>query len=166
MQIVQTQSRVTDERSAILARLAALSAVVLWGVSFVATKAALRDLSPVTLIFSRFALGAAVLFLILTVRGERLVPPRHAWPALVLMGCVGVFIHQMLQVHGLALTTAVRNRVADRTHSDLVSRSFCHCARRDVRRTKGLRSSPRNDRRRACRHAGRDFLAGSWAPQH
>jgi len=43
------------------ARLAAFSAVVMWGVSFVATKAALREVSPVTLIFTRFALGVAVL---------------------------------------------------------------------------------------------------------
>lgn len=102
------QYAVTVRRSVVVARLAAFGAVVLWGVSFVATKAALRELSTVTLIFSRFALGTAVLFLILTFRGERLMPPRQAWPPLALMGFVGVFVHQMLQAHGLTLTTAVR----------------------------------------------------------
>ena len=90
------------------ARLAALAAVVMWGVSFVATKAALREVSPVTLIFTRFALGVAVLFLILSLRREPLAPPRDAWPMLALMGFVGIFVHQMIQVHGLVLTTAVR----------------------------------------------------------
>ncbi|HYR88407.1 MAG TPA: DMT family transporter [Terriglobia bacterium] len=91
-----------------IARLAAIAAVVLWGVSFVATKAALREMSPVTLIFTRFAMGTVILFLILACRRERLAPPRDAWPKLALMGFVGVFVHQMLQVHGLQLTTAVR----------------------------------------------------------
>jgi len=95
-------------RSAHAARLAAFAAVVLWGISFVATKAALREVSPITLIFTRFALGTAVLVLILTLRQQPLLPPRDAWPMLVLMGFVGIFVHQMIQVHGLVLTTAVR----------------------------------------------------------
>lgn len=95
-------------RSAFVARLAALGAVVLWGVSFVATKAALREVSPVTLIFTRFALGIAVLFLILKLRRESLIPPRGTWLMLTLMGFVGIFVHQMLQAHALTLTTAVR----------------------------------------------------------
>ncbi len=90
------------------ARLAALTAIVLWGVSFVATKAALRDVSPVTLIFTRFGLGVAVLVIILTVRRESFMPPARAWPMLAAMGFVGIFLHQMIQVHGLTLTTAVR----------------------------------------------------------
>lgn len=85
-----------------------MAAIVLWGISFVATKAALREVSPVTLVFTRFALGVAVLFLILKLRREALLPPRDAWPMLALMGFVGIFLHQMLQAHGLTLTTAVR----------------------------------------------------------
>jgi drug/metabolite transporter (DMT)-like permease len=98
----------TSGPSVPVARLAAFSAVVLWGISFVATKAALRELSPVTLIFTRFALGTAVLLLILVLRRESLRPPRDTWPMLALMGFVGIFVHQMIQVHGLTLTTAVR----------------------------------------------------------
>src|SRR6266516_2289248 len=90
------------------ARVAALLAVVLWGISFVATKAALREISPITLIFTRFALGTGVLVLILKIRRESPIPPRDTLPSLALMGFVGVFVHQMLQVHGLTLTTAVR----------------------------------------------------------
>jgi drug/metabolite transporter (DMT)-like permease len=90
------------------ARLAVCAAVVIWGISFVATKAALRELSPITLICTRFALGTVVLLGILALRREPLLPPRGEWPMLASMGFVGVFVHQMLQVYGLSLTTAVR----------------------------------------------------------
>jgi drug/metabolite transporter (DMT)-like permease len=82
-------------------RLAACIAVVFWGISFVATKAVLHEISPVALIFTRFAIGALALLLIV-----RELPPRHAWPQLALMGFVGIFIHQMLQAFGLTMTAA------------------------------------------------------------
>ena len=82
-------------------RFAASIAVVFWGVSFVATKAALAEVAPVTLIFLRFAIAAVVLLAIV-----RELPPREAWPSLALMGFVGVFIHQMLQSYALTMTSA------------------------------------------------------------
>jgi len=88
-------------------RIAALIAVVVWGVSFVATKAALRELSPTTLIFSRFALGVVLLLIIVRGHGAPSLPPRDAWLSLALMGFCGIFVHQMLQAFGLTLTTAV-----------------------------------------------------------
>jgi drug/metabolite transporter (DMT)-like permease len=99
---------VTSQRPVLLARLASFTAIVMWGVSFVATKAALNEISPVTLIFTRFALGLVVLLLILTLRREPLIPPRSTWPILAAMGFVGIFVHQMLQAHALTLTTAIR----------------------------------------------------------
>jgi len=86
---------------------AALIAVVVWGISFVASKAALREISPVTLIFTRFAIGTALLTIMVHLRGSPLLPPRDTWPALALMGFVGIFAHHMLQASGLTLTTAV-----------------------------------------------------------
>jgi drug/metabolite transporter (DMT)-like permease len=68
---------------------------------------ALAEVSPVTLIFTRFALGVALLLVISALRGQPLVPPRDAWPSLLVMGFVGVFVHQMIQAHALILTTAV-----------------------------------------------------------
>ena len=91
-----------------MGRLAALAAVVFWGLSFVATKQALLELTPLTLIFARFALGTLVLQIVLWLRREPLLPPRSELPALALMGFIGVFLHQVLQVSGLNLTTAVR----------------------------------------------------------
>ena len=82
-------------------RFLAFVAIVFWGVSFVATKAVLRDVSPITVIFSRFAIGALVLLAIV-----RELPPRRAWAQLALMGFVGVFVHQMLQAYALTMTSA------------------------------------------------------------
>ena len=83
-------------------RLGALIAVIFWGMSFVATKAALREVSPITVITVRFAIGAVLLLLIV-----RKFPPRDAWPQLAAMGFVGIFFHQMLQSYALTMTTAV-----------------------------------------------------------
>ncbi|HYC88632.1 MAG TPA: EamA family transporter [Thermoanaerobaculia bacterium] len=82
-------------------RVLAVVAVVFWGISFVATKAVLREISPSTLIFVRFAIGALVLLAIV-----RELPPRRAWAALAVMGFVGVFVHQMLQAYALTMTSA------------------------------------------------------------
>lgn len=88
-------------------RLAALAAVTLWGISFVATRAALSEISPIPLVFTRFALGTALLLTLLAVRRRLEIPPRESWPALAAMGFLGIFLHQLLQAHGLTLTTAV-----------------------------------------------------------
>jgi len=88
-------------------RLGALIAVTFWGISFVATKAALREVPPVTLVTVRFALGVLFLLAVLAFRRIPLLPSREDWPFLAMMGFVGVFVHQMLQAYGLRLTTAV-----------------------------------------------------------
>ncbi len=88
-------------------RVALFITVVLWGSGFVATKAALREVSPVTLIFIRFALGTGLLLWLVRLHGGKLVPPREDWPTLALMGFVGIFIHQLLQAIGLTMATAV-----------------------------------------------------------
>jgi drug/metabolite transporter (DMT)-like permease len=89
------------------ALLGVLLAVIFWGISFVATKTALREIPPITLIFTRFAIGSALLTGILALRRERLMPPVDCLLPLAAMGFVGVFVHQMLQAYGLTMTSAV-----------------------------------------------------------
>jgi drug/metabolite transporter (DMT)-like permease len=84
-----------------MARFLAFVAIVFWGISFVATKAVLKEISPVTLIAMRFAIGAVLLLGIV-----RELPPRAEWLPLALMGFVGVFVHQMLQSFALTMTSA------------------------------------------------------------
>jgi drug/metabolite transporter (DMT)-like permease len=88
-------------------RLGILAAIVMWGISFVATKAVLREISPIALICGRFALGTGLLVLILALRGHPLIPPPDAWAPLAVMGFFGVFVHQMLQANALTMTSAI-----------------------------------------------------------
>ena len=85
----------------------ALLAVVFWGISFVATKAVVAEISPFALILVRTDLGTAFLLVVLAVRRVPVLPPRSAWPTIALMGFVGVAFHQLLQAYALTLTSAV-----------------------------------------------------------
>ncbi len=88
-------------------RLGAFLAIVFWGVSFVATKAVVAEISPWTLVFVRAGLGSLLLVAILALRRQPVWPPRDAlWP-LAAMGLVGVAFHQSLQAYALTLTSAV-----------------------------------------------------------
>jgi len=78
-----------------VAPLPAALAVVLWGLSFVATKMALAELSPMAVVIAGL-------------RGRSLRPPVGLWPRLLLAGFLGVFLHMLLQAWGLTMTTAVR----------------------------------------------------------
>lgn len=81
-------------------------AITFWGISFVATKIALDELRPVTLIFCRFAIGS--LLLLALSRSRPAAPPfAPHWRNLATMGFIGVFIHQSLQAHALTMTSAV-----------------------------------------------------------
>jgi drug/metabolite transporter (DMT)-like permease len=86
-----------------------LSAVVIWGISFIATKFALREIHPLTLLTLRFGIG--VLFLLLVqLRTKRLllkIFSRRDWGMIFFLGLVGVSLHTLLQAYGLLLTTAV-----------------------------------------------------------
>ncbi len=88
-------------------RVGALLAILFWGVSFVATKALVREISPTTLIFSRAGLGTLLLASILAFRRQSAWPPRDALAPLATMGFVGVAFHQVLQAYALRLTSAV-----------------------------------------------------------
>lgn len=88
-------------------RLGAFLAVVFWGVSFVATKAVVREIPPVALIFARASLATLLLMGTLAWRGQPVLPPRDTLVPLALMGFVGVAVHQVLQAYALTLTSAV-----------------------------------------------------------
>ncbi len=88
-------------------RVGASLAILFWGISFVATKAVVREIPPVALIFARAGLGSALLLAMLAVRRQPLLPPRDSWGALAVMGFVGVAFHQLLQAYALTLTSAV-----------------------------------------------------------
>jgi len=92
--------------------LEAFLAIVFWGASFVATKVVLRELSPITIVVVRFALGLATLIPIVSLKHEwrhiRRWDPTRKWDLgwFLLLGFNGIFVHQLLQVNGLTSTSA------------------------------------------------------------
>lgn len=85
-------------------------AVVAWGASFIATKVALRDVSPVTIVWLRFAIGVAILGAAVRPRQQFSLPSRLDLGYFAVLGFVGITFHQWLQSTGLktaqATTTA------------------------------------------------------------
>lgn len=86
--------------------LEALMAVTAWGVSFVATKVALKYLSPTTVVWMRFAMGVAVLGVAVGLRRQFAVPSRRDLYYLAGLGFIGIAFHQWLQSTALLTTQA------------------------------------------------------------
>jgi drug/metabolite transporter (DMT)-like permease len=81
-------------------------AVLVWGASFVATKVALRDVSPVTVVWLRFAMGVAILGAAVAFRRQFALPRRDDLAYFALLGFIGITFHQWLQSTGLLTAQA------------------------------------------------------------
>jgi drug/metabolite transporter (DMT)-like permease len=88
------------------AYLAAIFAVLVWGASFIATKIAVRESDPLTVICIRFGIGTLVLFGAVARRGGFYVPPSRDLLKFFAIGVLGISIHQGLQVTGLVTAQA------------------------------------------------------------
>jgi drug/metabolite transporter (DMT)-like permease len=90
--------------------LEALFAVVVWGASFIATKIAVGQISPTTVIWLRFAIGIPILLFAVILRKQFSFPKGNEWWYFALLGFLGITFHQWLQSNGLktaqATTTA------------------------------------------------------------
>jgi drug/metabolite transporter (DMT)-like permease len=90
--------------------LKALTAVLFWGGSFIATKVALREASPVTIIWLRFAVGLIVIGVAVKFRREFALVTLREFLYFSFLGFLGITFHQWLQSTGLitaqATTTA------------------------------------------------------------
>jgi drug/metabolite transporter (DMT)-like permease len=83
-----------------------LVAVVAWGASFSVVRYALQFFNPFSLVTVRFGLGALLLFVILRVRGMRLLPAPNDLGMCSLLGCV-LGGHLLIQSFGLQYTSAI-----------------------------------------------------------
>lgn len=86
--------------------LEALFAVGVWGANFIATKIALREASPATIVWLRFGMGVAVLGLAVWLRHQFAWPRGREWGYFALLGFLGVTFHQWLQATGLQTAAA------------------------------------------------------------
>lgn len=97
-------------KTKIIVYLEALFAVVVWGASFIATKIAVGQISPIAVVWIRFAMGIPIIFLAVAVRKQFAFPKGNEWLYFALLGFLGISLHQWLQSNGLitaqATTTA------------------------------------------------------------
>ena len=86
-------------------------AVVFWGLSFIATKVALREIHPFTLLTLRFGMGGLLLFLFQLRKDKRFLEKFSSkdWFSIILLAAVGVSAHTLLQAYGLLHTTAIHS---------------------------------------------------------
>lgn len=93
-------------RERLIALLLGLAVVVIWGVSFTATRVAVRDVPPMTLAFLRFALAALVLWPLVRRRwGRWRLRAEDRWAGFFL-GLTGVTLAFVCENTALKLTTA------------------------------------------------------------
>ena len=81
-------------------------AIVIWGGSFIATKIALRDVSPVTVVWSRFLIGTIILGYVAWKQKELYLPGWKDGVELIWLGFLGIALHQWLQSSGLVTSEA------------------------------------------------------------
>lgn len=84
----------------------ALFAVVVWGASFIATKVAVGEVAPVTVVWLRFALGVALLGAVVAARRQLVWPSRSDLLYFTGLGFLGITFHQWLQSNGLVTAQA------------------------------------------------------------
>ncbi len=94
------------DRKNIQAFFKAAFAVVVWGASFIATKVALRDVSPVTVVWLRFTLGVVILGIAVASRKQFALPGGKDLAYFALLGFLGITFHQWLQSNGLVTAQA------------------------------------------------------------
>ena len=89
--------------------LKAFVTILFWGASFIATKVALRELTPLTVIAVRFGFGVLFMLALLGWRHQFRLAARSDLLQLALLGLAGVTFHQLLQSFGLLTTTATNS---------------------------------------------------------
>jgi drug/metabolite transporter (DMT)-like permease len=93
-------------RNGVIVYVEALGAVIIWGGTFIATKVALRDVSPATIVWMRFGLGVIVLGAAVLLRKQFVLPAKSELGYFAMLGFLGVTFHQWLQANGLVTAQA------------------------------------------------------------
>jgi len=87
----------------------ALWAIIFWGFSFIATKVALREVHPFTLLTLRFGIGAFLLLVVQLRQDKKFLKvfSQRDWTYVLFLSIVGIAGHNLLQAFGLLYTTAI-----------------------------------------------------------
>jgi drug/metabolite transporter (DMT)-like permease len=82
--------------------------ILFWGVSFVATRVALRAFHPFGLVATRFLCGALLVYGFLWARKQTLWPARRDWPVCFVLGLI-LGAHLLIQGFALLSTSAIHS---------------------------------------------------------
>ena len=88
------------------AQLKLVAAIAVWGGSFIATKIAVGEVSPVTVVWSRFLIGLIILGWFAWRHGELTIPTWKDGLEFAFLGFMGITLHQWLQSSGLVTSEA------------------------------------------------------------
>ena len=94
------------QKSKAVPYLEVLFAVTVWGASFIATKIALAEISPITIIWLRFLMGVIILGVTVILRRQFTLPQPKELGYFALLGFLGITFHQWLQSNGLRTSEA------------------------------------------------------------
>lgn len=108
MQATKQKPRIRDSfhPSRRLAIAFGLLASMFWGASFVGTKVALREFSPVALLVFRYGMALIILAPIVHRLEGLKFPDRRQLPALIALGALGISLNQLFQGFGMLWTSA------------------------------------------------------------
>ncbi len=94
------------ERTRAAAIAEGLFAVAVWGASFIATKVALREIRPETVVWLRFAIGVVVMAVAVNARRQFATVGARELGHFALLGFIGITFHQWLQSTALLTSRA------------------------------------------------------------
>lgn len=95
-----------DKKTPITTIIKLLIAIAVWGGSFIATKIALEEVSPVTVVWLRFLLGVIILGFFAKSKNELVLKSKQDIVELIWLGFIGITLHQWLQSSGLVTSEA------------------------------------------------------------
>ena len=93
-------------KSKLIPYIEVLMAVIAWGASFIATKIALQNISPISIVWLRFTMGVVILGLVVVFRRQFAWPNKSEWGYFAMLGFLGITFHQWLQSNGLQTSEA------------------------------------------------------------
>ncbi|MDI6693771.1 MAG: DMT family transporter [Anaerolineales bacterium] len=97
------------KKSRTIPMIEATLAATAWGASFVATKVALRYVSPASVVWLRFAMGVVILGGAVWLRRQFIAPGWKELGYLAFLGFLGIAFHQWLQSTALLTTQATNS---------------------------------------------------------
>lgn len=96
----------TQPNSTSSAQVKLLAAIAVWGGSFIATKIAVREAAPVVVVWMRFLIGLVILGWFAWRRNELRISSWKEGFEFILLGFLGITLHQWLQSSGLVTSEA------------------------------------------------------------